>query len=310
MINAGLFNQLVNAFSIGTDVAFANLALYSLGLLGAFGLLHFYISMSLGLTGYIPLGEALARFLWTLVKIGIFYWIITNLYDLLWGGLFLTFAKWGADAGGGFGLTDFLNPSAIVTQGFKAAYPVKVWVDQFIGPLLPLYGIDVGLGLFAYVLTVFSFVCIALHVLMTLIEFKLALATSAVLLPWAVFTHTAFVGELAISWLVAGLVRILVTGIITGIATTLFDVLTVPVPTLAGPDPTVFQALSLAAGAFVFAVLAWVVPNHAASIGGRGMALALTGEHLVSGGMAGISGVRYLSQIGGGAIRGVSKLAA
>jgi hypothetical protein len=195
-------------------------------------------------------------------------------------------------------------------KGFKAAYPVKVWVDQFIGPTLPFYLVDVGLGLFAYTLTVFSFVCIALHVLMTLIEFKLALATSAVLLPWAVFSHTAFVGELAISWLVAGLVRILVTGIITGIATTLFSILTVPVPTVTGPDPTVFQGLSLAAGAFVFAVLAWVVPSRAAAIGGRGMALALTGEHLVSGGLVGLSGARYLQQIGGGAIHGVSRLAA
>jgi type IV secretion system protein TrbL len=310
MINAGLFDQLVSAFHVATDVALANLSLYSLGLLSAFGLLHFYVSLSLGLTGYIPLGEALARFLWTVVKIGIFYWIITSLYQLLWGAAFMTFAQWGAEAGGGFGVAQFLNPSAIVTQGFKAAYPVKVWVDQFIGPTLPFYLVDVGLGSLAYALTVFSFVCIALHVLMTLIEFKLALATSAVLLPWAVFTHTAFVGELSISWLVAGLIRILVTGVIAGIAMPMFEILTVPVPSLGGPDPTVFQGLSLAAGAFVFAVLAWVVPNRAAGIGGRGMALALTGEHLVSGGVAGVAGVRYLRQIGGGAIRGVSQLAA
>jgi hypothetical protein len=80
-----------------------------------------------------------------------------------------------------------------------------------------------------------------------------------------------------------------------------------PVPSLLGPDPTVFQSLSMAFGALMFAVLAWVVPSRAAGIGGRGMALALGGEHFIAGGLM---GVRAAQQLAGGAIRGVSRLRA
>jgi type IV secretion system protein TrbL len=309
MIATDLLDRIALAFSIALDGAFAALSVYSLGLLTVFGFLHFYIAMGLGVVGYITLWDAIGRFLWTIVKIGIFYWIIISLYDLMWNGAFMTFAQWGS-VSGGFGLDALLHPSQIVVEGFRRAYPIKVWLDQFIGLSLPVYFVDFTIGLASYWVTVFAFGAIALHVLMALIEFKMALATSAVLLPWAVFTHTAFVGELSISWLVAGLIRILVTGVLMGVATPLFELLVLPPPTLLGPDPTVFQAMSLGIAAFVFAVLAWVVPSRAAGIGGRGMALALTGEHLVGGGMAGIAGVRYLRSIGGGAIRGASRLAA
>jgi type IV secretion system protein TrbL len=311
MIDGALLNHIMVAFSIALDGAFAALTVYSIGLLSAFGLLHFYLSMSLGLTGYIPIGEALARFLWTIVKIGIFYWLMTSLYDLIWNGAFRTFMVWGQSAGGGgFGEASFLDPATIVQQGFAAAYPIKLWVDQFIGPTMVFYLVDVAIGTIAYHVTVASFSGIALAVMMAVIEFKLALATAAVLLPFAIFTHTAFLGELSISWLVTGLVRILVTAILMGIALPLFTMLTLPTPTVEGPDPTAFQALSLGFGALVFAVLAWVIPNRAASIGGRGVALALTGADIATGGMAGVSAARYLGQIGGGAIRGVSRLAA
>jgi type IV secretion system protein TrbL len=301
-----MLNAIAIAFAVLLDGAFAALTIYSIGLLTVFGALHFYISMSLGVVGYITMWDALGRFLWTIVKIGIFYWIITRLYDMMWNGAFATFMLWGSVAGG-FSPELLLSPHSILTTGFAAAFPIKLWVDQFIGISLPLYLVDVCIGLISYWVAVMSFGFIALSVLMTLIEFKLALATAAVLLPWAVFTHTAFIGELSISWLVAGLVRVLVTGLIVGIGQPLFQILTPTMPTLGGPDPTAYQAMQLGIGALVFAVLAWVVPSRAAAIGGRGMALALTGADLVGGG---VMGIRYLRQIGGGAIRGVSRLAA
>jgi type IV secretion system protein TrbL len=239
MIDGTLLNQILSAFSVALDGAFAALAVYSIGLLSAFGLLHFYISMSLGLTGYIPLGEAIARFLWTIVKIGIFYWLMISLYDLMWNGAFRTFMLWGSQSG--WGEAAFLDPATIMRRGFEAAYPIKVWVDKFIGVTAPFYLVDIGMGTLAYWLTVFSFGTMALAVMMAIIEFKLALATAAVLLPWAVFTHTAFIGELSISWMVAGLVRILVTGLLMGVAQPLFALLTVPTPTWAGPDPSAFH---------------------------------------------------------------------
>jgi type IV secretory pathway TrbL component len=157
---------------------------------------------------------------------------------------------------------------------------------------------------------VLAFGVMALAVMMTLIEMKLAMASSTVLLPWAILTQTAFLGELALSWLTACLVRVLLTATMMAISFPLFELVTFPggSPAQGGSDPTFYQAVVAAIVALIFAVLSWVVPNRAASIGGRGMALALGSDVLVSGGMAGVAGARYAYHSGQAVIRGVSQM--
>jgi type IV secretion system protein TrbL len=306
MIDGQLLNHIASAFAITLDGAYAALHVYSLGLLGTLALMYFTYTMAQGMVGFMTVGEALGTMLWIVLKIGVFYFLLVVLYDLMWNAAFRTFLQWGIEASGGTAsYDDFLNPGTILVNGFKAAYPMKSWADKFIGPMLPFYVVDVSLYMVAYWLTVLSFAGMALALLVALIEMKLAIATGGVLIPWGVLTQTSFIGELSIAWLVAGLVRILVTAVMVGIAKPLFELLALPLPTLFGPDPTAFQSISLAVGALFFAVLAWVVPNRAAGIGGRGMALALTGESFVAGGFM---GYRYATQLTGGAIRGVSRL--
>jgi type IV secretion system protein TrbL len=308
MLPEVVFNRIASAFAIALDGAYATLHVYSLGLLAVLATMYFYVAMAQGFYGYTTVGEALASLFWIVLKIGVFYALLNILYDLMWNGAFRTFINWGVEAGGGhFTYDDFLNPGTIIVNGFKAAYPIKKWLDAYVGVTLPLYFVDWCLMLGAYWVIVFSFGFLALHVLMAIIEMKLAIATGGVLIPWGVLTQTAFLGELSLSWLAAGLVRVLVTALLMGIAVPLFELLALPVPSLAGRDPSVFQSVSLAIAAVMFAVLAWVVPSRAAGIGGRGMALALGGEHFIAGGLM---GVRAAQQLAGGAIRGVSRLRA
>jgi type IV secretion system protein TrbL len=303
-----VFSRIATAFAVSLDGAYVALHVYSLGLLAVLATMYFYVAMGQGFYGYVTVGDALSSLLWIVLKVGVFYAVLHILYDLIWNGAFYTFLNWGLAAGGNhFTYEDFLNPGRIITNGFKVAYPIKVWLDRFVGLSLPLYFVDWTLMLIAYWITVFSFGFLALHVLMALVEMKMAIATAAVLVPWGVLTQTAFLGELSLSWLAAGLVRVLITGLLMSIAVPLFELFALPVPSLLGPDPTVFQSLSMAIGALMFAVLAWVVPSRAAGIGGRGMALALGGEHFIAGGLM---GVRAAQQLAGGAIRGVSRLRA
>ena len=146
--------------------------------------------------------------------------------------------------------------------------------------------------------------------MMTIIEFKLAVAAGTVLVPWAILTQTSVLGELSLSWMVAGLIRVLLTALLMSIGVPLFETLAFPggSPALGGRDPTIYEAVSVMVGAVVFATLAWVLPSRAASIGGRGMALAIGGETLVAGGMAGMGMASYASHAGSGAIRGVSQM--
>ena len=60
--------------------------------------------------------------------------------------------------------------------------------------------------------------------------------------------------------------------------------------------------------AIVFAILVWIIPNRAAGMAGRGAALALTGEHIVASGMAGVQGAQFAARAGAEVVRGVSQM--
>lgn len=245
------------------------------------------------------------------IRIGVFVFISDVLYSLMWNGAFMTFLNWGLEAGGDtFSLSDFLNPSRVVNAGFRAAVPLYDFLHNMTGPG-KLWNWDVTASyLAAYWIVVFSYGVIALAVLMTLIEVKLAIATSAVLVPWAILTHTAALGELSLSWLTAGLVRVLMTALLMAIGVPLFEFFAFPggSPAMGGRDPKLSEGIVMALAALVFAGLAWVLPSRAASIGGRGMALALGGDVVIGAGMAGVSAARYAYHSGQAAVRGVSQM--
>jgi type IV secretion system protein TrbL len=311
-MNAEILNLVTETFNGALDAAFAALHVYSLGLLSVLGLMHLLLALGrLTAQGGTANLAALGEFLWVALRIGVFVFLVVVL-DLIMDAAFLTFLQWGVDSGnGGFSMADFLNPSQTVDAGFAAAKPLLGLIRNMIGigmvwnmPTLFTYSI-------AYWIIVISFGLMALHVIMTLIEPKLAIATSAVLVPWGVMTQTAFLGELSLSWLTACFVRVLLTAALMAISFPLFELVTFPGgnPAEGGSDPKIYQAVVAAIVAIVFAVLAWVLPSRAASIGGRGMALALGGDALViHGGMVGVSAARYAAAAGQTVIRGVSEM--
>jgi type IV secretory pathway TrbL component len=134
----------------------------------------------------------------------------------------------------------------------------------------------------AYYAIVVAFAFIALHLMMTLIEYDLAVMVAMVLIPFGVLQPTAFFTEFSIGWVTGGLVRILVTAGIIGIALPLFDL--VRFTTTSGGDPTFYSAVVCALTAVIFAILSWVIPGRAAAIAGRGVSLALHAGTLVAGG--------------------------
>jgi hypothetical protein len=117
-----LFNRVATAFSVALDGAYASLHIYSIGLLAVLATMYFMVAMGQGLVGYITLGEALGSLFWIVIKIGVFYFVLVVLYDLMWNAAFRTFIKWGADAGGGrFPFDRFMEPGSLVRQGFVVA---------------------------------------------------------------------------------------------------------------------------------------------------------------------------------------------
>lgn len=313
-MDSNVFNVVTNIFVVTLDGAYGALHHYSLLLLAAFAALHFYLAMFPALMNSSPLAPGLAVFVQTLLKVGVFYWLATRLYDLMWNGMFYTFLGWGLAAGrGAFGYEQFLRPSNIVDVGFKAAVPLYDVVVNMTG-LGALYSWPTMASfLAAYWLVVLAFGVLAIHVVMAIIEIKAAIATGAILIPWGVFSHTAFLAELSIAWLTAGFVRVLLTATVMSIAVPLFETVRFPGASplaqmlMGGDDPELYHGVCMVLLALLFLVLAYVVPQRAAAMGGRGMALALSGGDVVAGGLTAFGVARAGGRM---AVEGVSRMRA
>jgi type IV secretory pathway TrbL component len=247
------------------------------------------------------MGEALAGVLLTCVKTGVFYFLLLHLTTIATAA-YQTFLQWGAaPSGGEFSHASFFEPASVVDLGFAVAGDVydmgnrlSLWTKLNHPFMLSLYGL-------AWWLVVIAFAFVALHLMMTIIEYHLALLVGTVLIPWGILQPTAFFSEFSIGWLTGGLVRVLVTGGIVGVGRPLFRTLNV---TLVGGDPTPYSATVVALSAGIFALLTWVVPGRAASIAGRGVSLALQAGTLLAGAASPLRGMLLVR----GAVRGVSRL--
>jgi type IV secretory pathway TrbL component len=238
MMNAEILNTIVSIFVGALDGAFGALWRYSIPLLSILGLI--YLLLSVGqMTMHSYSLAALGDFLWVVLKIGVVYWFVAFFYDIFWNKAFYSFLQWGMEGGGGaFGFTSFLEPSTILDNGFKAAAPLYDTLNNMsvVGKATAPWTFA-GL-LIAYWLTVLSFGIMALHVIMTIIDIKLAIASGAVLFPWCVLTQTAVLGELSLSWITAGLVRTLLTSLMMSIGMPLFEMANLGVMPSAGTaDP-------------------------------------------------------------------------
>jgi len=305
-MDAQLLNDITSVFVTAIEAGTATLLAFSLPLLAIFATIAFYMQLGPQLaSGGGGVGEALASVLALVLKIGIFEWLLLHLPDLT-DAAFTTFVQWGASAGGDFTGARFLNPGEVANTGFRLARPIRDFTDAFVKwlavwdwPTLLLYSLS-------YYLIVLSFGFIALHLMMTIIEFHLAVMVGAVLMPWGVLHATASVAEFSLGWITGGLVRVLITAGIVGIATPLFA--QVRLASSSGQDPTFYSALLAGIVSGIFAILAWVVPARAAAIAGRGVSLALDGGTVVAGAA---SGARFATVARGaiaGGVRGVSTL--
>ena len=300
-MNAGILDTITTAFVAAIGGATITLTQQSLKILAVAALLAYCVAMW-------PLvlsqGEALGSFLLIIVRIGIFYWLCVGLAALALAA-FDSFVVWGTmPSGGRFGAADFLHPSRTVDLGFKAVWPLEYALAKMSGMptswhLLITYTL-------AKVVIIVAFGCVAFHLMMTLIEFHLAVMAGTILVPWGILGPTSFLAEFALSWITAGLIRVFLTVVIMSISVPLFE--TLKMAETPGGDPTAYSAFIFAITAGIFALLAWQVPKRAAQVGGRGMALALGGEVLAHGAQTGYRAVLTAAGGIGQAVRGTSRL--
>lgn len=257
---------------------------------GVFGLL---IALVVALTGIqwalSPNRDVLASGFGKVLLIGTFAWLIND-WQQLSETLYAGFLELGLTAGGGsLSREEFLNPGAILQQGWeivKALGETPAPVDNPLDVMGNMVdALILGLAMIGIML---AFAILALQIIVSLLEFKIVTLGGFVLLPFGIWNKTAFLAERPLGYVVSSGLKVLALAIVVSGARTIFDQLQ------PSSNPDVYEALTILVASLLLAMLAIFIPNLASALVTGGPALgagsALTGGLAVAGAGALVAG--------------------
>lgn len=250
---------------------------------GVFGLM---IALVVALTGIqwalSSNREVLASGFMKILLIGVFAWLIND-WQRLSETIYAGFIELGLTAGGGSLVREeFLNPGAVLAQGWeivKALGETPAPVDD---PLDVVGNITDALILgLAMIGIMLAFAVLALQIIVALLEFKIVTLGGFVLLPFGIWSKSAFLAERPLGYVVSSGLKVLALAIVVSGARTIFDQLQ------PSANPDIYEALSILVAALLLAMLAIFIPNLASALVTGGPALgagaAVTGAVAVGG---------------------------
>ncbi|WP_395945540.1 type IV secretion system protein [Brevundimonas sp.] len=304
-------NALMVVFSNTVTAGFAAL---EASVNGVFGLM---IALVVALTGIqwalSPNREVLAAGFGKVLLVGFFAWLIND-WQRLAETLYAGFIELGLTAGGGaLSRADFLNPGAVLGQGWSIVKAIGETPRAVDNPLDVIGNLADALILgVAMIGIMLAFAVLALQIIVALLEFKIVTLGGFVLLPFGIWSRTAFLAERPLGYVVSSGLKVLALAIVVSGARTVFDQLQ------PSTQPDIYEALSILVAAILLAMLAIFIPNLASALVTGGPALgagaALTGGLAVGGaGLVAAAGVMGAgAAVGGGAARiaGSSRAAA
>lgn len=303
-VDSGVSNDLMTVFSNTVTAGFANVA-------GAVnGLFGIMIVLTVALTGiYWALSDnraSLAAGFSKILLIGFFAYLIND-----WQGLSETlyagFIELGLLAGGSsLSASDFLNPGAIIETGWEIVRAIGE-SPQAASSALDVLGNMVDALIFAFAMLgiMIAFAILAIQIVVALLEFKIVTLAGFVLLPFGIWSKSAFLAERPLGYVISAGLKILALALIVSGAQAVFDQLT------PSPDADIYEALTVLTASLMLAMLAIFIPNLAASLitGGPnlGAGAAIT-SGLVMGGAGGLAAWGLARGTGAavGMMRGIS----
>lgn len=251
---------------------------------GIFGLM---IALVVALTGIqwalSPNRDLLAGGFAKVLTIGAFAWLIND-WQALSETVYAGFLELGLTAGGGsLSREEFLNPGAVLAQGWEIVRALGETPAPVENPLDVAGNLGDALILsLAMIGILLAFAVLALQIIVSLLEFKIVTLGGFVLLPFGIWSKSAFLAERPLGYVVSSGLKVLALAIVISGARTIFDQLQ---PTA---NPDIYEALAILVAALLLAMLALFIPNLASALVTGGPALgagaALAGGLAVAGG--------------------------
>jgi len=290
-------NELMTVFSNTVTAGFAALE----GSVNTvFGLL---IVLVVALTGIqwalSPQREILAAGFGKILLVGAFAWLIND-WQALSETIYAGFIELGLTAGGGdLSREDFLNPGAILAQGWGIVKALGDTPAPVSNPLDVVGNLTDALILgVAMIGIMLAFAVLALQIIVALLEFKIVTLGGFVLLPFGIWSRTAFLAERPLGYVVSSGLKVLALAIVVSGARTIFDQLQ------PSANPDIYEALSILVASILLAMLAIFIPSLASALVTGGPALGAGAA--MAGGLA-VGGAGLLTGaalVGAGAVAG------
>ncbi|WP_144445725.1 P-type conjugative transfer protein TrbL, partial [Inquilinus limosus] len=237
--------------------------------------------------------DVLARLIRKTLYIGLFAFLIGN-FNSLARIVFESFAGLGLKAAGSsIGQAEFLQPGRLARVGLDAGRPILQAAGELMG-FVSFFDnfIQIFVLLIAWLVVLVAFFLLAVQLFVTLIEFKITTLAGFVLIPFGLFSKTAFLAEKVLGNVVASGVKVLVLAVIVGIGTGLFGEFT---RGFGEAQPTLEDALALVLAALSLLGLGLFGPGIATGLVSGAPQLgagAAAGTALAAGGLAVAGGKR------------------
>ncbi len=256
--------------------------------------------------------DVLAHLVKKTLYVGFFAFLIGN-FNSLAKIVFNSFSGLGLKAvGSSLSADQLLHPGRLAQVGIDAGKPILDAASQLTGYVSFFVNfIQIFVLLTAWLVVVVAFFILAIQLFVTLIEFKLTTLAGFILVPFGLFSKTAFLAERVLGNVVASGVKVLVLAVIVGIGTTLFGEFT---QGFGGNQPSLEDALALVLAALSLLGLGIFGPGIATGLTAGAPQLgagAAVGTALAAGGLgvAGAVGARAGVGALAGAAKGISRVA-
>jgi type IV secretion system protein TrbL len=288
MVGVDTPNELMAVFSNTVSAGFSAL---QGPVNGVFGLMIVLVVALTGIQWALSSNrEVLASGFGKVLLIGAFAWLIND-WQALSETLYAGFLELGLTAGGGdLSRADFLNPGAILAEGWRIVKalgdtpaPVENPLD-IAGNLTD--ALILGLAMIGIML---AFAVLALQIIVSLVEFKIVTLGGFILLPFGIWSKSAFLAERPLGYVVSSGLKVLALAIVVSGARSVFDQLQ------PSANPDIYEALTILVAAILLAMLAVFIPNLASALVTGGPALGAGA--LVTGGLA-VGGAGLLAGAG------------
>jgi type IV secretion system protein TrbL len=163
--------------------------------------------------------------------------------------------------GGSISAAEFLNPGAVIETGWDIVNRLGESPAHEAGALDIVGNFIDGLMFALAMLGItIAFAILAIQIVIALIEFKIVTLAGFVLLPFGIWSKSAFMAERPLGYVVSAGLKVLAVALIVSGAQALFGRL------IPSSEATIYEALTILTASMMLAMLAMFIPNVAASL--------------------------------------------